>query len=176
MKFIPTDIDGAYIIEWQTFDDERGYFARTRADDEFEALGLNNKLSECSVSFNHRRGTLRGMHYQAAPHQETKLVMCVGGSIFDALVDLRSDSPTYLKWFGAELSLMNRRMMYIPPGVAHGFITLEDNSYVHYQISGSYAPEFGRGARWNEPQFHIDWPMEPIVISERDRDYEDYVA
>ena len=113
MKFSPTLIDGAYLIEWESLDDERGYFARTRSNEEFSALGLDNDLSECSVSFNNRRGTLRGMHYQAAPHEETKLVMCIGGLIFDALVDLRPGSETYLKTFSAELSLANRRMLYV---------------------------------------------------------------
>ena len=176
MKFLSTEIDGAYLVEWQSFDDERGYFARTRSDEEFAALGLNNNLSECSVSFNERRGTLRGMHYQASPHQETKLVMCIGGLIFDALIDLRPDSPTYRKTFAAELSLTNRRMLYVPAGVAHGFLSLEDNSYVQYQIGGDYAPDAARGVRWNDPQFGIDWPMQPSVISDRDRDYEDYSA
>ena len=176
MKFLPTDIDGAHLIEWQPFDDERGYFARTRSDDEFAAHGLNNDLSECSVSFNNLRGTLRGMHYQASPHEETKLVMCVGGLIYDAIVDLRPDSPSYLKTFGAELSLANRRMLYVPAGVAHGFMTLEDSSYVQYQIGGNYVPDAARGVRWDDPQFAIDWPMQPAVISDRDRDYEDYTA
>jgi len=176
MKRLPTDIDGAFLIEWAPLDDERGYFARTRSDEEFVAFGLNNDLSECSLSFNAKRGTLRGMHYQTAPHQETKLVTCVGGLIFDALVDLRPDSMTYLKTFATELSLSNRRMLYVPAGVAHGFITLEDNSYVQYQIGGSYAPESGRGARWDDPQFNINWPIQPIVISDRDRDYEDYAT
>ena len=176
MKFLATDIDGAYLVEWETFDDDRGYFARTRSDEEFAAHGLNNELSECSVSFNSRRGTLRGMHYQVAPHEETKLVMCIGGSIFDAIVDLRKDSPTYCKIFSAELSLANKRTLYIPAGVAHGFITLTDDTYVQYQIGGSYAPGSARGVRWNDPQFAIDWPMQPVVMSDRDRDYEDYVA
>lgn len=174
MNFVPTDIDGAYLIEWEAFDDERGYFARTRSNDEFAALGLNNDLSECSVSFNELRGTLRGMHYQAAPHEETKLVMCVGGLIFDAIVDLRPSSKTYLKTFASELSLANRRMLYVPAGVAHGFVTLEDASYVQYQIGGDYAPDAGRGVRWNDPVFGIEWPIKPAVISDRDRDYGDF--
>lgn len=174
MNFRPTSIDGAYIVEWESFDDERGYFARTRSNDEFSALGLNNDLSECSVSFNDRRGTLRGMHYQASPHEETKLVMCIGGLIFDALVDLRPGSASYLKSFGAELSLANRRMLYVPAGVAHGFVTLEENSYVQYQIGGDYVPDASRGVRWNDPQFGIAWPIEPVIISDRDRDYQDY--
>jgi len=174
VKFLPTDIQGAYLIEWEPFDDERGYFARTRSDDAFAEYGLNNNLSECSVSFNKLRGTLRGMHYQAAPHAETKLVMCIGGLIFDAIVDLRPDSDTYMKSFSAELSLANCRMLYVPAGVAHGFITLEDSSYVQYQIGGDYQPDAARGVRWNDPKFAIDWPLQPAVLSDRDRDYEDY--
>ncbi len=162
------------MVEWEPFDDERGYFARTRSNEEFSALDLNNDLSECSVSFNNRRGTLRGMHYQAAPHEETKLIMCIGGLIFDALIDLRPGSASYLKTFAAELSLANRRMLYVPAGVAHGFVTLEENSFVQYQIGGDYAPDAARGVRWNDPQFGIEWPIEPVVISARDRDYEDY--
>ena len=155
MNFLPTTIEGAYLVEWEPFDDERGYFARTRSNEEFTAHGLDNNLSECSVSFNHRRGTLRGMHYQVAPHDETKLVMCVGGLIFDAIIDLRPDSETYLNTFSTELSLANHRMLYMPAGVAHGFITLEDRSYVQYQIGGDYAPDAARGVRWNDPKFGI---------------------
>ena len=176
MKILETDIDGAYLVEWESFDDERGYFARTRSDSVFAEHGLSNDLSECSISFNKLRGTLRGMHYQAAPHGETKLVMCVGGLIFDALIDLRPDSKSYLKAFSAELSLTNRRMLYIPAGVAHGFMTLEDSSYVHYQIGGEYTPTSTRGVRWDDPAFGIEWPMQPIVLSDRDRDYADYPA
>ena len=174
MKFLPTDIEGAYLIEWEPFDDERGYFAPTRSDEEFSALGLSNDLSECSVSFNRHRGTFRGMHYQVASQAQTKLVMCIGGIIFDAIIDLRPDSATYMETFSAELSLENRRMLYVPKGVAHGFLTLEDNSYVQYQIGGDYAPGAARGVRWNDPRFAIDWPLQPTVLSTRDRDYEDY--
>ncbi|MDH4054868.1 MAG: dTDP-4-dehydrorhamnose 3,5-epimerase family protein [Gammaproteobacteria bacterium] len=174
MKFHSTSIDGTYLIEWQPLEDERGYFATTRSDEEFCARGLINDLSECSVSYNQRRGTLRGMHYQAAPHQQTKLVMCIGGSVFDALVDLRPDSPTYLKTCSAELSLASRNMLYVPAGVAHGFITLEDHSYIQYQIGGDYVPDAARGIRWDDPSFDIAWPMSPLVISDRDRNYEDY--
>ena len=174
MKFIPTNIEGAYLLEWETLDDDRGYFARTRSNKEYSELGLNNDLSECSVSFNNRRGTLRGMHYQAPPHEETKLVMCVSGLIFDALVDLRPGSKTYLATCSAELSLANRRMLYVPAGVAHGFMTLEDNSYVYYQIGGDYMPDAARGVRWDDPAFSIEWPMQPIVLADRDRNYGDY--
>lgn len=176
MKFLPTEIEGAYVIEWEPFDDERGYFARTRSDEAFAAMGLSNNLSECSVSFNAQRGTLRGMHYQTAPHGEAKLVMCVGGLIYDAIADLRPDSASYMKSFGAELSLTNRRMLYVPAGVAHGFVTLKNDSYVHYQIDGDYVPDAGRGVRWNDAQFGIEWPMQPEVLSDRDRNYEDFAA
>jgi dTDP-4-dehydrorhamnose 3,5-epimerase len=174
VKFHSTNIDGAYLVEWQPIDDERGYFARTRSNEQFAELGLNNDLSESSISYNKHRGTLRGMHYQAAPHEETKLVMCVAGLVFDALVDLRPGSATYLKICSAELSLENRHMLYVPAGVAHGFITLADDSYVQYQIGGTYAPDAARGVRWDDPLLAIDWPMTPLVISERDRNYEDY--
>ena len=174
MKFHTTGIAGAYRIEWEPIDDERGYFARTRSNEQFAALGLDNDLSECSISYNERRGTLRGMHYQAAPHEETKLVMCIAGVVFDALVDLRPGSATYLKTCSAELSLENRNMLYVPAGVAHGFITLEDKTYVQYQIGGDYVPDAARGVRWDDPSFDIAWPMLPLVMSDRDRRYKDY--
>lgn len=174
MKVEMTDIDGAYLVEWQPLEDQRGYFARTRSDELFSAHGLSNKLSECSVSFNRRRATLRGMHYQAAPHEETKLVMCISGRIFDAIVDLRPASKTYLCTYATELSLENHRTLYVPPGVAHGFITLEDNCYVQYQIGGEYAPTAARGVRWDDPKFDIAWPIQPAVISERDGQYQDF--
>lgn len=174
LKFHTTDIEGAYLVEWEAMEDARGYFARTRSNEQFTALGLNNDLSECSLSFNQFRGTLRGMHYQATPHAETKLVMCIGGIIFDALIDLRRDSKTYLNTYSAELSLANHNMLYVPAGVAHGFITLEDNSYVQYQIGGDYMPDAARGVRWNDPRFGIEWPDLPVVISDRDRDYPDF--
>ncbi|HNP63298.1 MAG TPA: dTDP-4-dehydrorhamnose 3,5-epimerase family protein [Woeseiaceae bacterium] len=176
MKFIPTSIDGAFLIEIEPAEDERGYFGRTRSDDDFTTQGLNNNLSECSLSANHLRGTLRGMHYQRAPDVETKLVTCIRGSIFDAIIDLRKESPTYMNSFTAELFLENRLSLYIPPGVAHGFLTLEDHSYVQYQIDGRYVPDAARGVRWNDPAFDIDWPFEPGVISTRDLAFEDYRA
>jgi dTDP-4-dehydrorhamnose 3,5-epimerase len=174
MKFHATSIAGAYLVEWELIEDQRGYFARTRSDEQFAALGLNNKLSECSVSFNEKLGTLRGMHYQAAPHAETKLVMCITGRVFDVLVDLRPESATYLKTCSAELSLENRQMFYVPAGVAHGFITLQDRCYVQYQIGGEYVPDAARGVRWDDPRFAIEWPLSPVVISDRDRNYGDY--
>ena len=176
VKFIPTAIDGAFLIEIEAHEDERGYFGRMRSDEDFAAQGLNNNLSECSLSANHLRGTLRGMHYQQAPDEETKLVTCVRGSIFDAIIDLRKDSPSYMTSFTTELFLENRQSLYIPPGVAHGFLTLEDHSYVQYQIGGKYAPDAARGVRWDDPAFDIGWPFEPGVISARDVAYEDYQA
>lgn len=176
MRFLPTGIDGAFLVELEPLEDNRGYFARTRSNEEFLAQGLDVNLSECSISFNKHRGTLRGMHYQVAPHEETKLVTCVRGRIFDALVDLRKDSNTYLKSFSAELSLENGISLYIPAGVAHGFLTLEDDTYVQYQIDGVHAPEAARGVRWNDPAFDIVWPFEPDLVSERDRNFEDYTT
>lgn len=176
MKFLPIGIDGAYLIEMEPHEDERGYFARTRSNEEFLAHGLDADLSECSISFNKRQRTLRGMHYQVPPHEETKLVTCVRGLIFDALVDLRKDSNTYLKSFCAELSLENGHSLYIPPGVAHGFLTLEDDTYVQYQIGGAHAPDAARGIRWNDPALDFTWPFEPELVSERDRNFADYTT
>ena len=176
MKFIPTGIEGAFLLEMVPHQDERGFFGRTRSDEAFLAHGLNNNLSECSLSANDARGTLRGMHFQAAPHEETKLVTCIRGSIFDAIVDLRKASPSYMESFTTELFLENRLSLYIPAGVAHGFLTLEDQSYVQYQIGGAYTPDAARGVRWDDPAFGIDWPFTPTVISARDSAFEDYSA
>jgi len=175
MKFTATGLDGAYLLEWEPRSDERGFFAETRSNSAFATHGLNNNLTECSLSFNHRRGTLRGMHYQVAPSMQNKLVSCIRGRVFDAIVDLRPDSKTYLKSFGAELSLDNRQMLYVPQGVAHGFVTLEEQTIVQYQIGGDYAPEAARGVRWNDPSINIEWPLQPAVIADRDRDYEDFL-
>ncbi len=174
MKFLATGIEGAHLIELEPHVDERGYLARSWSREEFRSRGLNTDLSECSLSCNRLRGTLRGLHYQAAPHEEAKLVMCVRGLVYDVIVDLRKDSDTHLKWFATELSLEHGRLLYVPEGVAHGFLTLEDDSYIHYQIAGRYAPEAARGARWNDPLLGIEWPQEPAVISDRDRGFEDY--
>lgn len=176
MKFIPTEIDGAFLIEFEPYADERGFFAETQTRQAFEDHNLRSDLSECSLSFNRAAGTLRGMHYQLGPHEQTKLVSCIRGQVFDALIDLRRDSGTYLKTFSAELSLEAQNMLYVPAGVAHGFITQADDCYVQYQIGGQYDPDGARGVRWNDPVFDISWPLEPAVISERDRDYEDYTA
>ncbi len=174
MKFLATGIEGAHLIELEPHVDERGYLARSWSRQKFRSRGLNTDLSECSLACNRLRGTLRGMHYQVAPHEEAKLVMCVRGLVYDVIVDLRKHSDTHLKWFATELSLEHGRLLYVPEGVAHGFLTLENGSYVHYQIAGSNAPAAVRGARWNDPLLGIEWPQPPTVISDRDRGFEDY--
>ncbi len=174
MKFTATNIDGATVVEWQPHEDERGYFARTRSNTEFADHGLCNELTECSVSSNARKGTLRGMHYQAAPHGEIKLVNCIRGRILDVIVDIRRSSPSYMKVFSIELSLEEQNALYVPPGVAHGFLTLENMSVVQYQIAGEYEPTAASGVRWDDPAFAIEWPSQPAVMSDRDRQYPDW--
>ena len=166
-----TSLDGVRVVELERLEDERGFFARTWDPGEFEREGLNPCLAQCSISFNPSRGTLRGMHYQAAPHEEAKLVRCTAGAIFDVALDLRSESLTFRRWFGTTLSAENRRALYIPEGCAHGFLTLEDATEVLYQISAFYAPDAARGVRWDDPVFGIAWPDDVTVISERDRTY-----
>lgn len=168
MEFTAGPVDGAFVIGLEERTDDRGFFARAFATEEFEARGLDPVVVQANISFNHRRGTLRGMHWQAAPHTETKLVRCTRGAILDVVVDIRPDSPTYLQWMAAELTGDNRRAMYAPKGVAHGYLTLTDAAEVHYQVSHPFSPEADRGARWDDPAFGIDWPFEPVVISERD--------
>lgn len=154
--------------------DERGFFARTWCAEEFKEAGLDARLVQCSISFNARKGTLRGMHYQAVPIAETKLVRCTMGAIYDVVLDLRTESPTFRKWIGMTLSAENREMVYIPEGCAHGFLTLEDHSEVFYQMSEFYYPEAARGVRWDDPAFGIEWPGDVTVISERDRTLSDF--
>jgi len=151
--------------------DQRGFFARTFCQREFESYGLNPKLVQCSISFNSRKGTLRGLHYQAAPLAEAKLVRCTRGAIYDVVVDLRPTSPTFQKWIAIILTHEKRNMVYIPEGCAHGFLTLQDESEVFYQMSEFYAPGSARGVRWDDPAFQISWPGKVQVISERDRTY-----
>jgi dTDP-4-dehydrorhamnose 3,5-epimerase len=171
MIFAETTLAGAFTIEMARSEDERGFFARSYSADEFAARGLPAAMPECSVSFNSRQGTLRGMHFQAAPHGEDKLVRCTAGAIFDVIVDLRAHSPTQRRWFGTELTAANRRSLFVPQGFAHGFITLLDDSEVLYMISAKYAPGFERGIRWNDPALGIRWPINPAVISARDAAY-----
>jgi dTDP-4-dehydrorhamnose 3,5-epimerase len=162
-------------MEPEILADERGFFARTLCARELADQGLKHVFVQCSISFNNRKGTLRGLHYQTPPHEEVKLVRCTMGAIYDVIVDLRPASPTYLKYFAVELSQDNRKMLYVPEGFAHGFQTLADRTEVFYQISEFYHPEHSAGHRWDDPAFGIDWPLEVSVISERDRRYASFV-
>lgn len=175
MKFRETLLQGVWLIEPELLGDERGWFARTFDRDEFRARDLNPEVVQCNASHNAQRYTLRGMHYQADPHGESKLVRCVSGAIFDVALDLRRDSPTYLAWHGAELSAENGHALYIPPGFAHGFQTLCDNSDVLYQMGHPYVPEAARGVRFDDPAFAIEWPeSRRRIVSERDAGYADF--
>ncbi len=174
MIFLPASLPGAWEIRPDRKEDERGFFARTWCRNEFEDHGLNPRLCQCNISFNPRKGTLRGMHYQAAPNQEAKLVRCTRGALFDVAVDLRPESPAFRHWTAVTLTAENRSALYIPEGCAHGFITLEDDTEVLYQMSEFYCADAGRGVRWNDPAFGIAWPAEVCLISERDRTYPDF--
>ena len=171
MIFTETKLKGAYLVELAKLEDERGFFARAWCQHEFAAQGLTSSLVQCNVSFNKKRGTVRGMHYQLPPYAETKLVRCTRGAIYDAIIDLRPGSTTFLQWLGIELTAENYRMLYVPVGFAHGFQTLVDNSEVFYQMSEFYAPDAGRGVRWNDPLFNLRWPRPVSVISDRDQHY-----
>jgi dTDP-4-dehydrorhamnose 3,5-epimerase len=173
--FNETKFKGAYIIEFEPLEDERGSFARTFCREEFERRGLNSSVAQCNISHNRKKGTLRGMHYQIAPHAEAKLVTCLAGSIYDVIIDLRADSVTYCQWLAVELSGNGRRrMLYVPEGFAHGFQTLEDDSEVFYQMSEFYSPPSARGVRWDDPAFAVRWPEGPRILSERDKNYPDF--
>jgi dTDP-4-dehydrorhamnose 3,5-epimerase len=172
--FRGTRFAGTFVIEPERLEDERGFFARTWCQREFETHRLNPRLVQCSISSNKRRGTLRGMHYQIAPHAEAKLVRCTSGAIYDVIVDLRPESATFAQWLGFDLTADNRRMLYIPEGFAHGFQTLEDNTEVFYQMSEFYEPESARGVRWNDPTFNIEWPLLNPIISDKDKTYQDF--
>lgn len=174
LKFTPTPLQGVFVIEIESLEDERGFFARTWDKEEFKKQGLNSELIQCSISFNKKKGTLRGMHFQAKPYEEDKVVTCTRGGIFDVVVDLRPQSATFKKWFGLELSESNRKQLYIPAGTAHGFQTLTDMAEVHYQISQMFQKDHAGGVRWNDPAFGIHWPMAVSVISERDKNFPDF--
>jgi dTDP-4-dehydrorhamnose 3,5-epimerase len=174
MIFEATRIPGLVIVDLERHTDDRGFFARSWCAQEFAAAGLPDRLVQCSVSWNTSRHTLRGMHWQAAPHGEAKLVRCTGGALLDVVVDVRPGSPTYLDHFAVELSSTNRRAMFIPSGLAHGFLTLADETEVLYQMDAFYVAEASQGARWDDPAFAIDWPAVPAVISDRDRTYPDF--
>ncbi len=173
MIFTETALQDAWIIDIEPREDDRGFFARSWCQREFAAHGLNSTLVQCNISFNRRKGTIRGMHFQVAPFEEAKLVRCTRGAIYDVMIDLRPESPTNRRWIGLDLTAGNRRMLYVPEGFAHGFQTLEDDTEVFYQMSQVYSPEHARGVRWNDPAFGIRWPLRDCVISERDRSYPD---
>jgi dTDP-4-dehydrorhamnose 3,5-epimerase len=176
VKFTPVPIRGVWLIDPEPVADDRGFFARTWCADELAAHGLEARIAQCSTSFNRRRGILRGMHYQADPHGEVKIVRCTRGAIWDVALDLRPDSPTFKRWFGAELTAGNRRALYIPRGFAHGLQTLADDTEVAYMISDPYVAEAGRGVRWNDAAFGIEWPIADPILSPRDAGYPDFTA
>jgi dTDP-4-dehydrorhamnose 3,5-epimerase len=171
VKFTETKLKGAFIIDIEPVEDERGFFARSFCQNEFATYGLKTNFVQCNISFNKKKGTLRGMHYQVSPHEETKLVRCTRGAIYDVIVDLRPDSFTYKQWAAVDLTEDNWRMVYLPGGVAHGFQTLHDNTEVFYHMSGFHHPECARGIWWDDPEFGIKWPMKPLVISPIDESY-----
>ena len=174
MIFSETSLRGAFVIEPELLEDARGFFARTWCAREFQPRGLETRVAQCSTSFNKKKGTLRGMHYQAAPFAETKLIRCIAGAMFDAIIDLRPDSPTFMRHFSIELTAENRKMLYVPAGLAHGFQTLQNDTEVFYQISEFYSPQHARGVRWDDPAFGIRWPSDERTIVDRDRAYPDF--
>jgi dTDP-4-dehydrorhamnose 3,5-epimerase len=176
MTFTETRLSGAFMVDPEPIEDHRGFFARTWCQREYEAHQLNPRLAQCSVSFNKKKGTLRGMHYQIPPHAEAKLVRCTRGAVYDVIIDLRLDSSTFKQHVAVVLTADNRRMLYVPEGLAHGFQTLEDDTEVFYQISDFYAPDYARGVRWNDPAFGIVWPDDDRIIAERDRNYPDFIG
>jgi dTDP-4-dehydrorhamnose 3,5-epimerase len=174
MIFRATAISGVEIVDPEFLRDERGHFARTYCAEEFARAGIAFSTIQCNASFNAKRGTLRGLHYQAAPAGEPKLVRCTRGAVFDVAVDLRKESPSYCRWVGTELSAENGRALFIPEGCAHGFVTLADASEVFYQMGAAYAPDLASGVRWNDPAFAIAWPLQPTIIAPRDAAYADF--
>lgn len=174
MIFTETPIPGVYVVDLERRGDDRGFFARAFCEREFAAHGLATRFVQANDSLSAQRGTLRGMHYQLAPRAETKLVRCIRGALYDVVLDLRPGSPTFGKSYGTELTAANRRMMYVPKGFAHGFVTLEDDTEAFYLVDEPYAPEQERGVRWNDPRFGIRWPVEPAVISDKDRRHPDF--
>jgi len=175
MIFSETTLSGAYIIEIEKIEDERGFFARTWDQKAFEEKMLDSKILQSSISFNTKSGTLRGMHYQIEPYEESKLVRCTKGRIFDVIVDLRKNSKTFKNWYSIELSASNHKILYIPKGFAHGFQTLEDNSEVFYEMFQIFSPNHSQGFRWNDSAFRIKWPLEVSVLSQKDKEYKSFV-
>ncbi len=174
MDFLKTELEDAYIIDIKEIGDSRGFFARGWCQQEFEEQGLKFDIVQANISFNREKGTLRGLHYQVTPHEEIKLVRCTRGSIFDVIVDLRPSSSTYKRWIGVKLTAENHRMLLVPKGCAHAFQTLENDTEIFYQVSANYAPDSERGARYNDPAFEIDWPLDVSVISDKDAAWPNY--
>ena len=175
ITFTETKLRGAFIIKPEILEDERGFFARSFSEKEFQDHGINTRMAECNISFNKKRYTLRGLHFQTGRFAQAKLVRCTQGAIYDVIVDLRPDSPTFKQWFGQELNAENRLMLYVPTGFAHGYQTLVDNTEMFYQVSEFYEPASCDGVRWNDPAFGIRWPaMDGVVINQRDQSYPDF--
>jgi dTDP-4-dehydrorhamnose 3,5-epimerase len=174
MLFTELELKGAYVLDLERFEDSRGFFARTWGQDLFEERGLSARIAQANMSFNHTQGTLRGMHFQKAPYAESKLVRCVRGAIYDVIIDLRPGSHTYTRWAGVELTAENRRSVYVPEGFAHGFLTLEDNCEVFYQVSQVYTPGAEGGVRYNDPAFDIQWPQPVTIMSEKDQRWPEF--
>lgn len=174
LRFTETKLKGAYVIELEKLGDDRGFFTRTWDKKIFQERGLNSDLAQMSFSYSKRKGTLRGMHFQVNPFEETKIVRCLRGKIFDVIIDLREKSETYKEWISFELDDENRKMVYIPEGFAHGFQTLEDNTEVFYQMSNWFSPEHAKGIRWDDKEFDIKWPIQNVIISDKDKMYEEF--
>ena len=174
MKFNKTKLNGSFVIDLDKREDERGFFARLFCINEFDQNQADRNILQINNSLSRDKGTLRGIHYQLSPKSETKIVRCIKGSLWDVIVDLRPDSPTFLQWFGETLSAENRRMMFVPKGFGHGFITLEPDTEAIYFVTEFYSPEHERGLRWDDPKIGIEWPIEPVIISEKDRQHKDF--
>jgi dTDP-4-dehydrorhamnose 3,5-epimerase len=174
MIFRETRLKGAFEIELETVQDSRGFLARSFCKNEFETCGLRTNIAQCNISYNRRKGTLRGMHYQVHPYEEAKLVSCTKGAVFEVIIDLRRDSQTFMDWISVELSAGSTEILYVPEGMAHGFETLCDDTTISYKMFEFYHPECARGIRWDDPTFGIEWPLVPEIISEKDRSYEDF--
>lgn len=174
MKFNKTKLKDVYVIELEKIEDERGFFLRSWDNEIFKQQNLNTKIVQCNISFNKKKGTLRGLHYQSSPYEETKLVRCTRGKVYEVVLDLRKKSKTYKQWISIELNQDDYKILYVPEGFALGLQTLEDNTEIFYQMSQFYKPEFSRGVRWNDPSFKIDWHLEPKEISKKDQSWKDF--
>jgi dTDP-4-dehydrorhamnose 3,5-epimerase len=175
MIFTETKLKGAFIVDVKKLEDDRGFFGRSWCRREFEAIGLTADVVQTNVAYSKLKGTLRGMHYQLSPYEESKLVRCTRGAVYDVIIDLRPESPTFKQWVGVELTADNYRMLFVPERFGHGYITLQDNTDVTYQVTQYYTPGAERGIRWNDPEFNIAWPIEPLVMSEKDKQMPDFV-